>query len=122
MIPVDGNVVPTGKYLKPPTSNGDLDIAIPIGIPTTSSVPPRSFHQRLEDLHKKMDRYKQWNQCQFTYVKKLLGFMTPPMEDPEIFTSTSDLSKDSVDGRDTRSSKTVRPLRLTNSTEDRAKS
>ncbi|KAL4350200.1 hypothetical protein AHAS_Ahas10G0118200 [Arachis hypogaea] len=121
MIPVDGIVVPIGKYLKTPADTGNLDMAIPTGVSTSSSAPPRSSHQHLEDLHKKIDRYERRNQRRYAYVKKLLSIVTLPMEEPDISTSTATSSDDSDDEGDDRHSRAGRPLCITHSTKDRAK-
>ncbi|XP_072087222.1 uncharacterized protein [Arachis hypogaea] len=77
MIPVAGDVVPTEKYLKPPVEPKNLDIAIPSDIPTTSSTSQRSFHQRFEDLHRKIDRYERRNQRRFLEIFKKLQINIP---------------------------------------------
>ena len=77
--------------------------------------------QRIEELHKKLDRYERRNERRYTFVKKLLSCLAPPMEEPKISTSTGTNNDESdndeeVDGH----SKADKPLRLTQGTEDRA--
>ncbi|KAL4350327.1 hypothetical protein AHAS_Ahas10G0130900 [Arachis hypogaea] len=121
MVPVDGNIVPTWKYLKPPADTGNLDLTIPAGISMASSTPPKSTHQCIEDLHKKLDHYGRRNQHRYAYVKKLLSVVTPPMEELDVSTSTATSSEDTNDEEDDGHSKANRPLHITNGTEDRAK-
>ncbi|KAL4329684.1 hypothetical protein AHAS_Ahas13G0324700 [Arachis hypogaea] len=118
MIPMDGNVVPTGRYLNPPADTEDLNLAIPMSTPTTSTAPPKSSMQRIDDLHKKLDRYERQNERRYTFVKKLLSCLAPPMEEPEIFTSTGTNNEDSDNGEDDGHSEADQPLRLTQGTED----
>ncbi|KAL4344636.1 hypothetical protein AHAS_Ahas11G0198200 [Arachis hypogaea] len=58
MILMDGDVVPNGRYLYPPVDTEDPNLVVPMSIPTTSTAPPKSSMQRIEDLHKKLDRYE----------------------------------------------------------------
>ncbi|KAL4276281.1 hypothetical protein AHAS_Ahas20G0191500 [Arachis hypogaea] len=118
MIPMDDNVVPNGRYLYPLEDTEDPNLAIPMSIPTTSTAPPKSSMQRIEDLHKKLDRYERCNQCRYTFVKKLLSCKAPPMEEPEISMSTGTDNEDSINGEDDGHSEADQPLRLTQGTED----
>ena len=121
MVPAKGDVVPSGKYLHLPMSKPSLDMAPPLLFPSSSSSTPlRSTHQRIEDLHRKLDRYERRNHRQYTYIKKLLRCVTPSMEEPEIFTSTSNPSDGSSDEGDSEGSGPDRPLRIIRNTEDRA--
>ncbi|KAL4276116.1 hypothetical protein AHAS_Ahas20G0175000 [Arachis hypogaea] len=122
MIPVEGDVVPTKNYLKPPAEHKTFDIVAPSVIATTSSTSQGSSQQRLEDLHKKIDRYERQNQRRYAYIKKLLSCMTPSIEEPEISTSTSYLSEESTHERDSGSSKPDHSLNLASSTENHANS
>ncbi|XP_016167305.1 ATP-dependent DNA helicase PIF1-like [Arachis ipaensis] len=112
IIPVEGDVVPNGKYLKPPAEHKTLEIAAPSVNSTTSSTSQGSSHQRLEDLHKKIDRYERRNQRRYAYIKKLLSCVNPSVEEPEISTSTSYLSEESTREQNRGSSKPDHHLRL----------
>ncbi|KAL4397313.1 hypothetical protein AHAS_Ahas01G0179400 [Arachis hypogaea] len=96
-------------------------MAIPTSTPATSSAPPKSSHQRIEDLHKKVDCYERRNQRRYAYVKKLLSVVTPHMEEPDISTFTATTCKDSGNEGDDGHSGAGLPLRITYSTEDHAK-
>ncbi|KAL4344574.1 hypothetical protein AHAS_Ahas11G0192000 [Arachis hypogaea] len=120
MIPIDGDVVPNGRYLYPPVDTEDPNLAISMSIPTTSTAPPKSSMKRIEELHKKLDRYEQRNQRQYTFVKKLLSCLAPPMDEPKISTSTGTDNEDNDNGEDDGHSEANQPLRLTQGTEDRA--
>jgi len=121
MVPAKGDVVPSRKYLYLPMNKPSLDMAPPLLFPSSSSSPPlRCTHQRIEDLHRKLDRYERRNHRWYTYIKKLLHCVVPSMEEPEIFTSTSNPSDESFDGGDSEDSGPDRPLRIIHSTEDRA--
>ena len=120
-IPVEGDIIPTKRCLKPPEVTKDIELPTPTGHATTSSTSQKSAAQRLEDLHKKLDRYERRNQHRYAHVKKLLSVVTPPMEEPDISISTATSSGDDDDIGDAGHSELDHPLRLTYSTEDRAK-
>ncbi|KAL4315756.1 hypothetical protein AHAS_Ahas15G0216900 [Arachis hypogaea] len=120
MILIDGDVVPNGRYLYPPIDTEDPNLAIPMSIPTTSIGPPKSSMQRIEDLHKKLNRYERRNQRRYTFVKKLLSCLAPPMEEPDISTSTGTDNEDSDNGEEDGHSEADQLLRLTQGMEDRA--
>ncbi|XP_020973232.1 uncharacterized protein LOC110269698 [Arachis ipaensis] len=122
-IPVEGDVIPTKRCLKPPEVTKDIGLPTPTRNTTTSSTPQKSATQRLEDLHKKLDRYERRNQRRYAHVKKLLSIVTPPMEDPDISTSTATSSGSTDDNGDEGHSGLghCHPLCITSSTEDRAK-
>ena len=120
-IPVDGDIIPTKRCLKPPEVTKDIELPTPTGHATTSSTSQKSAAQRLEDLHNKLDRYERHNQRRYAHVKRLLSVITPPMEEPDISTSTATSSGDSNGIGDVAHSELNHPARLTSSTEDRAK-
>ncbi|KAL4293872.1 hypothetical protein AHAS_Ahas18G0171500 [Arachis hypogaea] len=76
--------------------------------------------QRIEELHKKLDCYERRNRRRYTFVKKLLSCLAPPMEEPEISTSTDTDNKVSDNDEEDGHSEVEPPLRLTQGTEDRA--
>ncbi|KAL4300310.1 hypothetical protein AHAS_Ahas17G0188100 [Arachis hypogaea] len=76
--------------------------------------------QRIEELHKKLDHYERRNQRRYAFVKKLLSCLAPPMEEPEISTSTSTDNEESDDEEVDGHSEADQPLRITQGTEDRA--
>ncbi|XP_016168493.1 uncharacterized protein LOC107611041 [Arachis ipaensis] len=86
------------RYLYPLTDTEEPNLAVRMSIPTTSTAPPKSSMQRIGDLHKKLDRYERRNQSCYTFVKKLLSCLAPPMEEPKISTSTGTNNEDSDNG------------------------
>ncbi|QHN92519.1 uncharacterized protein DS421_17g584460 [Arachis hypogaea] len=131
MIPRDDKIVPNGKYIRPPMVPTSLDMASHSDILATSTAPlapQQSAYQLLIELTEKVDRQgrgieqiERRNKRRYNYLKKLIGSINPPTEEPDTPECTSDHSMESNQEMDSGSDDSNPALLITDGTEDRAK-